>query len=190
MLALVTAIPATVAAQTQGVPVDNKAREAPQHSTVEGKAVALQNARAQAALEKRVLSLEQQVAALEADEAGLQKQLLALQQTLATIQATALPVQRQGANYIVTVPAGLTLHASGVTIEGDATMTLKASGSVAINAGTADIAATHIGLDAPNIGLNAAKNGQAAVRAGDTAVCATPGNCRVIAGSTSVFIGN
>lgn len=121
----------------------------------------------------------------------MQKAMTALERTVATLQANALPVQRQGANYIVNVPASLTLHAANMTVQGDAGVALKSGVKIDANATTVNITAQSLmDLKGATLRLNAGSNGKSAARAGDIAACKGPGPCPIIGGSPSVLIGS
>ena len=181
VLTIVAALPAATAAQ--------QTRPAGEVGTTL-KQIAPQDTRAQAELEKRVQALEKQVEAMQANEARMQKAMTALEHTVATLEANALPVQRQGANYIVNVPAGLTLHAANMTVQGDAGVALKSAVKIDAAATTVNITAqSHMDLKGATLSLNAGSNGKSAARAGDMAACNGPGPCPIIGGSPTVLIG-
>jgi hypothetical protein len=118
-----------------------------------------------------------------------------MQRTVATLQANALPVQRQGSNYIVNVPAGLTLHGTSVSIQSDAAVTLKAGAKLDVNAPTLNVAAQSLmSLKGATILLNAASNGRGAMRSGEQVTCAAhelhaPTVCTLAPGSSTVLVG-
>ncbi|HEU4584981.1 MAG TPA: hypothetical protein VFR95_04480 [Gemmatimonadaceae bacterium] len=181
VLTIVAVRPTADAAQTQAVTAT---------TPLSRREIAPQDTRAQAELEKRVQSLEKQVEAFKANEARMQTAMTALERTVATLQANALPVQRQGANYIVHVPAGLTLHAANMTVQGDAAMALKTGVKLDVNAAVVNVAGqSRVDLKGGTILLNAGSNGKSAVRSGDQVACTGPLQCKLVAGSPTVLIG-
>lgn len=196
VLTIVAALPAADAAQTQRLPVTRPQSNAAVVESSADKSIVLRDTRAREELEKRVELLEKQVVALQASQAEMQKVTTELQRTVSTLQANALPVQRQGSDYIVNVPAGLTLHGASLTLQGDVAATLKAGAKMDVNAPTVNIGAQAVmDLKGATIKLNAGSSGKGAARSGDQASCnaatvGVPTHCTIATASSTVLIGS
>lgn len=195
VMMFVAALSTAAAAQAQPIGTTRRQSEITREESSATKLAVPLNARTQEELERRVQSLEKQVAELKANEERTQRALMAMQRTVATLQANALPVQRQGSNYIVDVPAGLTLHGANVSIQSDAVVTLKAGAKLDANAPTMNVAAQSLmSLKGATILLNAASNGRGATRSGDQVTCGShelhaPSQCTLATGSSTVLVG-